>query len=84
MPTSAGPGNSPFTSISAAVEASVNHGQPSTSRAAAARAAYRAFDADASITVHKAKDPGDDAKEVHGGAGSDYIKSIVFGGLDGE
>lgn len=51
----------------------------------AAKAAYAADDVAASKTAHEAK-AGTlvaRAKEDHGGAGSDYIKSIVFGGLDG-
>lgn len=50
----------------------------------AARNAYDMGDADASRAAHTiglTKKPA--AKEDHGGAGSDYIKSIVFGGLDG-
>lgn len=46
------------------------------------RGAFDAGDADASRAAHDAK-ARLTAEEVHGGAGSDYVKSIVFGGLDG-
>lgn len=46
-----------------------------------AQVAHKSGDAEASRTVHDAKKR--TAPEVHGGAGSDYIKSIVFGGIDG-
>lgn len=51
----------------------------------AARTAYAAGDVPASVAAHEAKAGTLVArsKEDHGGAGSDYIKSIVFGGLDG-
>lgn len=41
-------------------------------------------DAETSIAVHKAKAAAiSSAEEKHGGTGSEYIKSVVFGGLDG-
>ena len=46
---------------------------------AGAQAAYGTGDADKSRSLHDASA----AKEDHGGFGSDYVKSIVFGGLDG-
>jgi len=54
------------------------------------RAAYDAKDVAASAEAHAAKasagadaprEPG--SKEDHGGSSADYIKSVVFGGLDG-
>ena len=45
--------------------------------AAGAQSAYGSGDGDKSRALHEA------AKEDHGGFGSDYVKSIVFGGLDG-
>lgn len=44
------------------------------------REAFNKGDADASMLLHDAKRH---APEQHGGSGSDYVKSIVFGGLDG-
>lgn len=44
---------------------------------AGAQSAYGSGDGDKSRALHEA------AKEDHGGFGSDYVKSIVFGGLDG-
>ena len=44
--------------------------------AAGAQSAYGSGDGDKSRALHEA------AKEDHGGFGSDYVKSIVFGGLD--
>jgi hypothetical protein len=46
----------------------------------AARQAHANHDVDASKAIHDAKRS---AVEVHGGLGSDYIKSIVFGAIDG-
>ena len=43
-----------------------------------ARAAYRERDVERSIAEHAKPTP-----EPHGGTGSDYVKSLVFGGLDG-
>lgn len=58
-------------------------GQPSRDLKAA-KDAYAAGDAAASVTAHAAKAGGcEKATEAHGGAGSEYIKSIIFGGLDG-
>jgi hypothetical protein len=51
---------------------------------AEARRAHSAGDAAASKAVHDEKAAVLAAEEVHGGSGADYIKSIVFGGLDGE
>jgi hypothetical protein len=56
-----------------------------------AQAAYAAQDAAASIAAHTMKkDANGSSEEValvnvedHGGSGSQYIKSVVFGGLDG-
>ena len=47
-------------------------------RAQRARSAFRSLDADASKMVHESP-----LIEQHGGVGSDYIKAIVFGALDG-
>ena len=56
-------------------------------RPASVQAAFSAGDADKSRALHDAPPPGvggaAGAKEDHGGFGSDYVKSIVFGGLDG-
>jgi len=49
-----------------------------TGRTNAAQAAFANGDVDASRAVHAAM-----ALEQHGGTGSEYIKAIVFGGLDG-
>ena len=47
-------------------------------------AAFAAGDAAASAAAHDAKAAaGTDAEEIHGGTGSDVIKSIIFGGVDG-
>jgi hypothetical protein len=51
---------------------------------AEARRAHSAGDAAASKAAHDEKAAVLAAEEVHGGSGADYIKSIVFGGLDGE
>ena len=48
---------------------------------AGAQAAFEAGDAAASKVLHEG--PAEAANETHGGFGSDYVKSIVFGGLDG-
>jgi hypothetical protein len=48
-----------------------------------ARDAFAAGDLEASAAAHRAKAGIVSSPEQHGGAGSDYIKSIVFGGLDG-
>lgn len=50
-----------------------------------ARAAFEDKDSDASKRLHEAHAGGhnEDGEHWHGGAGSDYIKSMVFGGLDG-
>jgi DNA damage-binding protein 1 len=46
--------------------------------------AVHSNDAEASIAVHKSKAVNFAiAEEKHGGTGSEYIKSVVFGGLDG-
>ncbi len=47
-----------------------------------ARDAFDTRDVAASAAAHTAKAALQPA-EAHGGTGSDYIKSIVFGGLDG-
>jgi len=52
------------------------------------RAAYESGDPAASRALHEAGgaaggEPASRAAEDHGGFGSDYVKSIVFGGLDG-
>lgn len=52
-------------------------------KASAARDAFVAGDADASRQLHETLLAPSEAKENHGGLGSDFIKSIVFGGLDG-
>ena len=44
--------------------------------------AFNAGDAAASREAHKQKEVAA-APETHGGAGSDNIKSLVFGGVDG-
>lgn len=51
----------------------------------AAKQAYKTGDAGASIAAHDAKVQPllENASEAHGGMGSEHIKSIVFGGLDG-
>jgi VIT1/CCC1 family predicted Fe2+/Mn2+ transporter len=46
-----------------------------------AQAAYAAGDVEASRAVHERKLHG--SPEHHGGTGSDYVKAIIFGGLDG-
>ena len=53
--------------------------------AASVQAAFAAGDAGASRALHDAPPPGIGlgAKEDHGRFGSAYVKSIVFGGLDG-
>ncbi len=47
--------------------------------------AFRAGDANASREAHVQKGvaASGGAVELHGGAGADYIKSLVFGGVDG-
>jgi VIT1/CCC1 family predicted Fe2+/Mn2+ transporter len=45
-----------------------------------AQAAFAAGDVEASKAVHQRAMQ---AQEQHGGAGSDYVKAIIFGGLDG-
>ena len=50
---------------------------------AGAQAAFAAGDAAASKALHEGSAAAAAAKEAHGGFGSDYVKSIVFGGLDG-
>lgn len=51
---------------------------------AAAKQAYKAGDADASRVAHEAlTSSGPPAAEKHGGAGSEYVRSIVFGAMDG-
>ncbi len=46
--------------------------------------AFRAGDATASREAHVQKGVAASAAvELHGGAGADYIKSLVFGGVDG-
>jgi hypothetical protein len=47
-----------------------------------ARTAYAQGDIEASKKFHEAKRIGDSA-EHHGGQAADYLKSIVYGGLDG-
>ena len=47
-------------------------------RSQRARSAFQALDPDASKKVHELS-----MAEQHGGVGSDYIKAIVFGALDG-
>jgi len=52
----------------------------------AARDAYKSGDVEASRAAHSPKSPDASpvlAKEEHGGAGSEHLKSLVFGGLDG-
>jgi len=49
--------------------------------AATPKEAFAARDADASRAAHDARRAA--ATEDHGGAGSDFVKSLVFGGLDG-
>lgn len=49
-----------------------------TKKMASARAAYLNRDVERSIAEHSKPTP-----EPHGGVGSDYVKSLVFGGLDG-
>lgn len=46
-----------------------------------ARSAYSSGDVAASAAAHRVKAAS--SPEQHGGSGSEYIKSIVFGGLDG-
>ena len=50
-----------------------------------AQAAFDSGDASVSKALHEAGAAAGvgAAKESHGGFGSDYVKSIVFGGLDG-
>lgn len=52
-----------------------------------ARNAYQTKDADASMAAHQKKADGTTSllgsDEKHGGTASEYLKSIVFGGLDG-
>jgi hypothetical protein len=57
-------------------------------KANAAREAFSTGDAEASRAMHESTRVAHDgavakADENHGGFGSDYVKSIVFGGLDG-
>lgn len=52
-------------------------------KTSAARDAFFAGDVEASRSLHEALVAPSEAKENHGGVGSDFIKSIVFGGLDG-
>jgi len=57
-------------------------------KANAAREAFSTGDAEASRAMHESTRVAHDgavakADEAHGGFGSDYVKSIVFGGLDG-
>jgi len=57
-------------------------------KANAAREAFSTGDAEASRAMHESMRVAHDgavakADEAHGGFGSDYVKSIVFGGLDG-
>lgn len=46
-------------------------------------AAFFAGDVAASAVAHDVKAASADAPEVHGGVGSDFIKSLIFGGVDG-
>ena len=48
----------------------------------AARAAYSSVDVEASIAAHNLRAAGDHA-EGHSGEGGKYVKSLVYGGLDG-
>ena len=51
-----------------------------------AKAAFKVGDAAASRRAHDGKtrvDIDNAAMEKHGGSGSEYIKSIIYGGLDG-
>lgn len=48
-----------------------------------ARDAHKAGDVEASKAAHAAKAGQLGQAEVHGGSASEYLKSIVFGGLDG-
>jgi VIT1/CCC1 family predicted Fe2+/Mn2+ transporter len=59
---------------------------PSTTLSTTPQEAFAAGDAVASREVHEKKgDPASpgSAPEVHGGVGSDNIKSLIFGGVDG-
>lgn len=62
-----------------APEASAGSNNLPVKTVAAAQAAFSSGDAEASKVLHDAPA----AAEVHGGWGSDNIKSIIFGGLDG-
>jgi len=54
-----------------------------TKRLEQAREAYKNKDLDASKKAHQKKAFAHVAKEEHGGAGSQYIGNMVYGGLDG-
>jgi DNA damage-binding protein 1 len=49
----------------------------------AAQDAHKTGDAEASKLIHDQKAAAHAHAEKHGGAGADFVKSIVFGGLDG-
>ena len=49
----------------------------------AAMAAHSTKDVEMSIAAHDKTKLTEDATEVHGGDANEYIKSLVFGGLDG-
>jgi hypothetical protein len=53
-----------------------NHNKPPAQKA---KEAYKTGDVQASMAAHAA--PGGASVEHHGGLGSEYVKSIVFGGL---
>lgn len=62
-----------------------NYGSTSDAAATSTNAAFLLGDVSASKSLHDSAigSVATNATEVHGGWGSDYVKSIVFGGLDG-
>lgn len=48
-----------------------------------ARKAHETEDVELMVAAHDAQMAADRAAEVHSGEASEYIKSVVFGGLDG-